>query len=101
MSRSVMNIIRQLDVSWCQSKALLKKQSFNRSANNKWAYIHNSVQLYVKRKYPVNPEESEKLPGNIHMLNQKNLRHLYVFVDQTFLFRMHIKILNYRLQPSV
>lgn len=82
-----MNIIRQLDVSWCQSKSLLKRHSCNRSSNNKCAYIHNSVQLYVKRKYPVNPEDSEKLPGNIHMLNQKNLRNLYVFVDHTFLLQ--------------
>lgn len=57
-----MNIIKQLDVSWCQSKSLFKRQSFSRSANKKWACLQNSVRLYVKRKYPVNAEESEKLP---------------------------------------
>jgi hypothetical protein len=73
-----MNIIKQLDVSWCQSKSLFKKQRSNRSANKKWACLQNSVRLYVKRKYPVNAEESEKLHGNIDMLNQKKLRNLFV-----------------------
>jgi hypothetical protein len=74
-----MNIIKQLDVSWCQNKLLFKRQSFNRSTNKKWACLQNSVRLYVKRKYPVNPEESEKLPGNIHML--KEFKKFLSFLD--------------------
>jgi hypothetical protein len=73
-----MNIIKQLDMSWCQSRSLFKSQSSNRSANKKWECLQNSVRLYVKRKYPVNVEESEKLPGNTDMLNEKNFKNLYV-----------------------
>jgi hypothetical protein len=68
-----MNMIRQLDVSWCQGKSLLKRQNFNGIEVNKWAYLHSSLRLNVKRKYPVNPEESEKLPGNIHICYMKRI----------------------------
>jgi hypothetical protein len=62
-----MNAIKKLNLSWCQSKWLFKKHGFNKGTNKKWACLQNSVRLYVKRRYPINPEEAEKLPGNIHM----------------------------------
>ena len=73
-SSSVMNTIKKLDLSWCQSKWLLKRRSFNKSTNKNWVCLQNSVRLYVKRKYPINPEEAEKLPGNIHVLQWKQFK---------------------------
>lgn len=73
-SSSVMNTVKKLDLSWCQSKLLLKRLSFNKSANKNWACLQNSVRLYVKRKYPINPEEAEQLPGNIDVLKLKHFK---------------------------
>ncbi|XP_021940725.1 RCC1-like G exchanging factor-like protein isoform X2 [Zootermopsis nevadensis] len=57
-----MNAIKKLNLSWCESKWLFRKHSFNKATNKQWACLQNSVRLYVRRKYPINPEEAEKLP---------------------------------------
>ncbi|XP_069702362.1 RCC1-like G exchanging factor-like protein [Periplaneta americana] len=57
-----MAAIKKLNLSWCQSRRLLKIDIFNSSADKKWTNLQMFVRHYVKRKYPINPEEAEKLP---------------------------------------